>query len=668
MSKQMKNDEIQPSKINLIEKIRWRISYKELFERYGYDISKIKRMLSNKEFAKRYKSNKEKINQLLDLYEKILDSDGSNAFDVVMEDNKNISCEDLITKINEILQKYSSIQPSEDEKEPKSNISRQSQKLYGDYLSNLLKNITLEDLRNDKYREQFKKYEKRILLCRKLEEMYGDKAEGILREFDKIKNDLNLVQWFKSYEGLEENLENALMNGTSISTIKKFNENKSSLFITNKEGPNVRKEVLSNIEEIEFYLLALRYDGKLNIPLENKTINSIIKDGKIPIEQILNIRGKHMDALIQDEQLKGNLKNVRDYACLKYFGLTSKELPKQVQNLPEESKKAIQFMKRIYRCNTFKEVETIMSELDSEGYKFSNVVVNQVSRALKEEFNSEIFSIKDRQPDGFANDGTPYYILKGEPFKMIIHATQDEEQDFDSSQRHLCTSVESDRAMKFFRASGMYLLGYSNFTENDLLSNPIGMGTGGQESIMRTNDEYLKTLTFSKDGELETFRKDKINEVDIKPREPDYCLIIKNLKGDPTSLGYGRTGLPTVYVDAQKYLERSKRLANEKLTYMKENFEQATYDDFLDLKGYSNMAKFYGFSDYPITNEVLFYVLFKDVSIIEKNPKLFKDLFKEVKLEKFKEQVKIDSTKMPQVDEWIRNINKIESELEIKER
>ena len=70
MSKQMKNDEIQPSKINLIEKIRWRISYKELFERYGYDISKIKRMLSNKEFAKRYKSNKEKINQLLDLYEK----------------------------------------------------------------------------------------------------------------------------------------------------------------------------------------------------------------------------------------------------------------------------------------------------------------------------------------------------------------------------------------------------------------------------------------------------------------------------------------------------------------------------------------------------------------------------------------------------------------------
>lgn len=433
---------IEVAKVSVIDKIKWRLLYRDCYKKFGYDTAKINLILSNPKIAQYYKKNKQQINNLLNLYEKTLSTEGSRFFNIILQSIERDCSECVIKNIEELISQNNYLKSNEMHVEEGSVVDSAQKKL-SRYIEDCLTDLNIEILENGEYKENLSKYNEKVDFAKKLQEKYGLQANEILEKYNKIIERLDKqIAWKESiqsknnfdFPSKEKRMRNicdeALQNGTDIETINKYVtaiDSMGSGFDRNY-GENVKDIILNNVEDIGFYIKSSMYISSESDIEENYTLNDCIQNKRITVETAVKIRNKFFDARIRDEFVIGNMEKIKSLVCKKYFGITKDNLPQNIANLPEESKSACNWIKKISMCKDFFEIKKIMQDINqSEFSEFSNIVVNQISNALKDEFKGDIFSVKDRKISSYceyAGKKIPVIVLNGEDFKGVIHVSR----------------------------------------------------------------------------------------------------------------------------------------------------------------------------------------------------------------------------------------------------
>lgn len=570
------NNIVEVPKISILSKIKWRLLYKECYKRFGYDVSKINLLLNNKEISRFYKNNKNTIYNLLEKYEQTVSSDSSELFNVILQSAQRGTSDKIISKIENYIAEINNIKADKYFSIDGDNIVKTEQNEFLDFLKKNIIELKIDDLEKDDDQNIIQLHKGKIEFAKKLQEAYGEDASRVITQYnswiDKL-NSKNITNnpFFKTLiERTKIFCKSKVQEGANIENIEKNVNTVCKIYpwCNINYGENVRNLITENIEDIEFFLNDNYLFFNEEFLESNDALNYIIHEKKNPIEKAINIRKRFFDARIKDERQNGNLEKVKELVCKKYFGVSESDLPKQIEGLSEKTRKAINCIRKINNSNTYETIDKIMNLLDtSEFQQFDNTVVNEISNEFKNEFRRQIFNVNDRQPTSYVEyrgKQIPIITLKGEDFRGVIHAASDPNkiEKFEGASGHLCTSEQSDRAYNFFNRG--LKVGFSNLTNEELYENigTSGMGTGRGTS--KKEKMYLETLSFKIDAVEETSETGNINEIDIKPKKPDYIFSF-NKKQDVQELEIAsRLGIPIVTMDMDSYQLKYESLYRRK--------------------------------------------------------------------------------------------------------
>ena len=240
----------------------------------------------------------------------------------------------------------------------------------------------------------------------------------------------------------------------------------------------------------------------------------------------------------------------------------------------------------------------------------------------------------------------------------------------------MCVSVQGDNAYLFFRGSSGVRLGYCDFENDELLLNQgTQMGTGSSDSKI-CQKKFLETLSFKNKTLEETSETGMVNEVDIKPRNPNYIFCFDR----PSSLDIkiaSEYGIPIVSMDSKAYYQKYYRLFEGKAKYFDNYPDRLTLEDFKELYTYDRQMDLFRLGDkngidtryneeYKYRN---FFRVFKNWSLAQVNPSFYDEILNYVtnnqyQIDELKEYItrewaKVDKNLAEKVPIWFEGLEQI---------
>lgn len=662
------------SKISLLDKIKWKMKYKELDSILGKDSILKRGILKNRiieeqhvqckedmlDILKRVKTQiPEKMNEIEEMMIQTLYKDYmAEKFPLKENDTATSNINDVIYNLNFMLN------------------SRDLNK-EGRMICEQLK---IEDCKNRYMSLEIApllKYSEQIL------EKY---PLDTLKKISTIpENDL------KRMNGLQiENIIQATKEDIDTTSIYNY----IKICKMQNYGSDVPNFLGKNMEYSGFFLDFFEKHG--NIPsndfihdLFDKTRNMNAKETMMEFGEDDNyykeLRSKWFDFEIMDKY-KDSLSVKKDLVTKKYFNIDFYDIKRIVEEnkerlFSEETQKIIMYVKKIQQINNHSTLMNVYKELaqDDIGIDIGNVfdeiynyyAMEKIEGCFKpEEFLGKRETIK--------YNGKDVQILKlqGEDYRGNVHvlggrdpggknlASAEELENrakyenpllfsmLEGYSDNIALSTERDDAMAFFYLNkSSIVFGYSNLKPDNVL----GYYAGDGGTPINGNSNYNKKIEMV-NGEIDYNDKTKYDELLVSRYEdtnkirkfrkdekrilPDYILVFKGDDKRPTLnydnldelytkriLEYATTyNIPIVEMDTEKYLEKYEKKYDDLFQKMKNGEEKFEMKDFEALSRYRRSISFYKDNDPRIKSETIFLKTVNDLNVTDKNSDTIKKI------------------------------------------
>lgn len=678
---------IKKSKINLLDKIRWKIKYRELNSILVKDTPLMRGILKNKLIEEEYSKNKEEIANILkriqtqipDKMEKIEEIILQTLYkDALEEKFPNNEVDVSVANISDIIHNLNFMLNVR-------GLNKEGKMIYD--------KLNIEDCKN-KYMEleilPFLGYSEKTLKKYPFDVL--KKISGFISESDLERmNSLDV-----------ESIMSAIKKNVDTSAIYDFvqvceYQNKNPLNDWNKIN-----FLRDNMKYSKFFFEFIKKYGRF--PLDEEihelfadTRNMDVKEKMMELhgdmEYYSELRNKYFDFEIT-ERLNNigsyKLDYVKDFITQKYFNIKYYDIKKIVENRKEKSfsedaQKIIMYVNKIQNINDIDVLNKINKEIEQRnigidiGKAFDEIYNYYAMDKLEGCFKPEEF-LGERQTIKYKGKDVQILKLQGEDFRGNIHVLggrkpggknlilEEERRNYakydnpllfkmlEGASANLSLSTERDDAMAFFGflKENNVILGFSNLKPGNVLGYYHGDGATSIEDVnynkviknVREEINYedkniydeLLISRYEDTNKIRAFRKDE------KRILPDYILVFKrenpsfdsrpSLNYDDLNelytkriLEYAITyDIPIVEMDTKKYLEKYEKKYDELFQKMKNGEEKFEMKDFKALKRYRISKSFYKYNDPRITEEKIFLEIVNDLNITQENSDTIKKI------------------------------------------
>lgn len=681
---------IKKSKINLLDKIKWKIKYRELNSILVKDTPLMRGILKNKLIEDEYSKNKEEIANILkkiskqipDKKEKIEEIIVQTLYkDALKEKFPNNEVDVSVTNISDIIHNLSFMLNVR-------GLNKEGKIIYD--------KLTIEDCKNKymeletlpllgysektlkKYPFDFLKKISNIISESDLERMKSLDVESIMSAIRKdvdtsaISDFIQVCKYEKEYPSwiavdklnfLRDNMQYSKFFSEFIKKYERFplNEEIHELFADTR-NMDVKEKMMELHGNMEYYS-----------ELRNKYFD-------FEITERLNNNGPYQ------------LSYVKDFITQKYFNIKYYDIKKIVENnkeksFSEDAQKIIMYVNKIQNFNDIHALNKINKEIEQRnigidiGKVFDEIYNHYAMGKLEGCFKPEEF-LGEWQTIKYKDKDVQILKLQGEDFRGNVHVLglrkpggkymhSDEERRNEAKDSNpllfsmlegyssnLSLSTVRDDSMAFFSLQKYnVVLGFSNLKPENVLRYFYGDGATPIEDMNYNKEIQNVTNEISYDNkfdydELLVSRYEDTNKIrafrkNEKRILPDYILTFKgentksyskpSLNYDDLDevytkriLEYATTyNIPIVEMDTEKYLEKYLEKYDELFQKMKNGEEKLEMKDFKALERYRRSKSFYEDKDSRISKKMIFLEIVNDLNITQENSDTIKKIIEE---------------------------------------
>lgn len=598
--------QITKSKINWIEKIKWKTAFRKLDRILGQDTAFVKALTGDKKVQDEYESN---FNDILKSLEQVKSSRPENY-----EKYKLLMLEAMFKgKTKELTSWTERIRTDSDWKrfnEFDLNVISQMNQMERNSpftldITTRINNYSQKALRNYPIALLYRYSDHRMYIERSLTDPKMKKA--ILELFNNNSNEF--VYFFQALKQIEA------ASSISIGSTQKLNGAEGpSLMQVLIENPQYGKlinkivsEVTNNEQSTDFREYMTRMFCGIEYEPEYGSLIEKLRD--FSETDIRDFRNKFYDKLIEADLRNGDHLDARSAIIQKYFyctnlyGTVGKYLNNEtVAKLSRETIKYLQYMKTIKQTESISELQQIMRQLDSEmeDYDYAKFQ-NELIELQTKEWVKGIFS-PEKDKDTFEREEINWngkriqkIKLKGEKFKMLIHCVvpgrgkEEISPAFfgyrEGNSDVLSASIITDEKIETFGGKDCIILGFDKdvFPENILGTalgdavTPMGKwkfpkraeGSLERMGYRKYKEDDVRDHHFEKMGYTEILmnrnKNRKIYECEDDDKLlPSYIVTFKNANGKPRIIDKTREwayyyNIPIIEIDNEEYAKKAKK-------------------------------------------------------------------------------------------------------------
>lgn len=673
-------NKLEKNKLNILDKLTWRIKFRELSSILGKNSKFAKTFMKNTLIQEQYNEHKDSILDLLrkaqteapeklEDISQILIQTMQKAYerkyfdDKVQDENSNyINSKELIKcVINNI------------------NFSLDIRKL-SSVAENVADQLTSEDYEN-KYLES-----EIVPVCLLSERIHSKYPLDVLRKIHFLgEEQLSAC----SYDCIEVAI-NAIRSGMEISEVASYIQ----IFNNKNIRPSFdsRNFLKDNMEFSSFFLAYAdkygylpEYDNIEHSYSGTLDMNAAEKMSELYQFDYKKIRYAWFDYRIQKEMERSNLSGVRGCIEEKYFGMNYGDISEIIKGnkgntFSTETQEIFELISKIEKLNgidDFRKANTILQR------KYENI---DIGKSYKEVFDfyaqdklNGVFNPKDFKGEKseilYKGHKIPILKLKGEDYKGIIHAvgrrkpgsinvlTVEENPLMDNpallrglegKSANISMSVEYDFAMDFFQiGEDTIYLGFSNLKPENVLQYTPGDGvTSTGLTNYNKRIENINTNIRDDNKGYDELLVGRFSQTEV-PYElidkddrvlPDYILTFSGMANAPKinyENPYDKTtsrllnyaieyNIPIVEMDGQEYLKKYNKKYIEKLERIQSGELTINKDDFTELANFYRMCTFYSYGTPSIKNrEDIFVECIEKTNLTEKNADAIRETIQE---------------------------------------
>lgn len=666
----MKNG-LKESKINFLDKIKWRFKYLQLNSLIKGDSPLKRGILKNKIIEEQYLKKSEKIIQILKRMKQEIPNEMNKAEKIIVqtlyqdymnekfpnsEDDLNtINISDVINNLEFIL-----------------NIRKMSK------TGNIIyRHLNIDDCKDKNLKLEI------IPLLQYSEGTFKKVSFDILKKISFIQEeDFNKI----STDDITS-IVNAVKRGVDNSQISNYLKICKNYKLKNPLSHMDIYNFLSiNMEYSEFFV---KYSERYGELPSNDLIYELFEDTRnLDAKEIMlklgmdskaysELRGKFFDYQIEKKLNDGNQMTAKDLITRKYFNIKYRDIDEIIKekSFSENTQKIINYVTKIQKIND----PSILNKLNKEiglrnidiniGKVFDEIYNYYAKEKIEGCFEPEKFS-GERQTIEYNGKKVEIIKLKGENFRGNIHALGNRDSGgknlimtdreskmsenplsfamLEGGSSQLSLSTERDDAMAFFGLnSETLLLGISDLKPENVLAYNDGDGATsiGQNNYNKeiqnvkrkinyndkTSYDELLVTRYQDSNKIKSYRKDGEKRI-----LPSYILVFtkqgyytdkpfinyENLDEPSTKrmLEYATTyNIPIVEMDIEKYIEKYESKYDEMFNKMKNGKEKFELKDFESLARYRRSIEFYKSNNSRISDKEIFLKIINDINITPQN-------------------------------------------------
>lgn len=676
----MKN-ELKESKINFLDKLKWRFKYLQLNSLIKGDSPLKRGILKNKIIEEQYAKNSEEIIQILKRMKQEIPNEIDKSEEIIVQtlyqdymnekfpdpehelDTVNIS--DVINNLEFIL-----------------NI-----KEMGKTGNIIYKYLNIDDCKDKNFRLKVRP------LLQYSEETFKKVPFDILKEISFIpEEDLKKIS-IDDVAGIV----NAVKRGVDNSQISNYLKIcKNYKLINPLNHIDIYNFLNTNMEYSDFFVKYSERYGELPsndliYELFENTRNLDAKETMLKLgmdsKTYSELRSKFFDYQIEENLNDGNQMTAKYLMTRKYFNITYNDIDEIIKegkekSFSEDAQKIMSYVTKIQKIND----PSILNKLNKEigqrnmeidiGNVFDEIYNYYAKEKIEGCFEPEKFS-GERQTIEYNGKKVEILKLKGEDFRGNIHVLGNRNSGgknltmldreskmtenplsfamLEGRSSQLSLSTERDDAMAFFGLdSQLLLLGFSDLKPENVLSyhNGDGATSTGQNNYNKeiinvkgkinyndkTHYDELLVTRYQDFNKMKQYRKDGEKRI-----LPSYILVFtkqghfnnnpfinyENLNDPSTKriLEYATTyNIPIVEMDTEKYIEKYETKYAEMFNKMKNGEEKFELEDFESLARYRRSIEFYKSNDSRISDKEIFLKIINDINITPQNREGIKNI------------------------------------------
>ena len=716
------NSNLIKSKINLFDKIIWRIKYAELSSMITANSPLKIGILKNKIIAEQYNKSKREIMQVL----KRMKQEAPNKLD---------ESEEIITQT--LYQDYMNEKfPNSEHGLDTTNISDVINNLefmldikeMGKTGNIIYEHLDINDCKNKYIKQKISpmlKYSETIL-----KKVPFDILEHISFISEQDFHQLNMDDVAGIINAVKNGVDNSQV-GNYLKLCKNQKFKNSLIYFRTYDF------LRANMECSDFFVKYSEKYGEL--PTED-LIYELFEDTKnLDAKEIMlnlgmdkktyeEIRSKYFDYKIQVNSNEGLIDTVKILISRKYFNVTTEDIDGIKggdKYFSESTQKIINYIKKIQDIgdiNTLNRLNREIGQMNLEidtGEVFDEIYEFYAKEKIEGCFDPNKF-IGERQSVEYNGKKVEILKLNGEDFRGNIHVlghrnpgnknlTRTEVENkmnenpltfamLQGGSSQLSLSAERDDAMAFYGlTSDAILLGYSDIEPQNVL---LYSESDGATSIWQTNynkeiqnvkskvnfnnktryDEVLATR-YKDPNKIKQFRNDSEERI-----LPSYILVFtKGKNNDKPSINYQNLNdpntkrifeyattynIPIVEMNTEKYMKKYESKYTEMFAKLKSGRDKFEIEDYKALARYRRSIDFYKSGNYIMSDQEILWKIANDIDINPQNKDAIKGIIKEFDREdkKWENTLKyrsdLSDDKLKQAEEKMRYFREV---LDIKE-
>lgn len=663
------DNQIKKSKLNILDKIKWRVKYRELRKLLGNESSLKRGILKNPIIEKMYEQNKEEIIKTLQRAKSEIPNEISKIDEMVAQ-----------TLYQDYMkEKFPDLEEAED---------RAS-------LPDLVENINFM-MDTKQVNEDVFKHLKLDDCAKKYMKMESIHLLQYSREtlnripFDTLKR-LSFIPEteLKGLDGLTiDSIVEQQAKGVDNSNILKYIEiskesdlNVPDFLRENMEYTNLFEKYREEYSDYPTDILYDFFEDTKNMEAKEQ----MLKLG-IDKEVAKDLRSKYYDHQIEKYLRSGyGIDYAKDLIEKKYFNISYSDINKILENddTGKFSQQTQKIMSYINKINSIDDISTLirlnnqMGQIDLKldiGKSFDEIYEYYVSDKVKGTLNPEKLEGEKNFVE-YKGKKVEIIKLKGEDFKANVHALgyreaggknlgmreERESKLYDdplkfamlqggSSQLSLSV-IRDDKMGLFSYGNDALLLGFSNIEPENVLGYSKGDGATniGQANYSRVIGDVKDNIALDEPGydELCVTRYENANKLESQRNNgekrilPNYILVFSgnidmphinydNLDDPNTKriLEYATTyNIPIVEIDSEKYREKMNINYNELYSKVIDGNEEVKEGDLKALFRYKRSVDFYSYGKPNIEkNQKIFLDILNKINLTDKNSPAIRSL------------------------------------------